>query len=279
MTIGSIIASNRKRMALTQDALAQQLGVTNQAVSKWESDQSCPDITLLPRIADIFGITVDELFGREAPKAEPAATVSVPAEPALPWDDDGVLRVVIYRGHTYLAGCPEQERITLEYEGSALNIQCAVNLSCGDVNGDIRAEGNVTCDAVSGNIQSGGNVTCDDVEGHVNASGSVSCDSVEGNVSAGGNVTCDEVQGSVYAGGNVICDEIGGSATAGGGINSGRESSGSFRFSFGGSGAQSPEDCDEGCRGDCEHCENNKFSGTFGRKDKEKKRKGFTFRF
>ena len=47
MTIGSIIASNRKRMALTQDALAQQLGVTNQAVSKWESDQSCPDITLL----------------------------------------------------------------------------------------------------------------------------------------------------------------------------------------------------------------------------------------
>ena len=59
MTIGNMIATNRKAMGLTQDALAQQLGVTNQAVSKWESDQSCPDILLLPQIADIFGITID----------------------------------------------------------------------------------------------------------------------------------------------------------------------------------------------------------------------------
>ena len=66
-TLGKRIASNRKRMQLTQDQLAEQLGVTAQAVSKWENDQSCPDITMLPRLAEIFGISTDELLGREAP--------------------------------------------------------------------------------------------------------------------------------------------------------------------------------------------------------------------
>lgn len=66
-TLGKRIASNRKRLQLTQDQLAEQLGVTAQAVSKWENDQSCPDITILPRLADIFGISTDELLGRDAP--------------------------------------------------------------------------------------------------------------------------------------------------------------------------------------------------------------------
>ncbi len=63
-TIGKRIAENRKRLALTQDQLAEQLGLTAQAVSKWENDQSCPDITMLPKLADIFGISTDELLGR-----------------------------------------------------------------------------------------------------------------------------------------------------------------------------------------------------------------------
>lgn len=66
-TLGKRIAQNRKRMKLTQDQLAEKLGVTAQAVSKWENDQSCPDITMLPLLADIFGISIDELLGREAP--------------------------------------------------------------------------------------------------------------------------------------------------------------------------------------------------------------------
>ena len=66
-TLGKRIASNRKLMKLTQDQLAEQLGVTAQAVSKWENDQSCPDITMLPRLAEIFGISIDELLGREVP--------------------------------------------------------------------------------------------------------------------------------------------------------------------------------------------------------------------
>ncbi len=62
-TMGKRIAEHRKRLGLTQDALAEKLGVTAQAVSKWENDQSCPDIATLPQLAQIFGVTTDELLG------------------------------------------------------------------------------------------------------------------------------------------------------------------------------------------------------------------------
>lgn len=66
-TLGKRIAENRKCMKLTQDQLADKLGVTAQAVSKWENDQSCPDITMLPKLAEIFDVSTDELLGRESP--------------------------------------------------------------------------------------------------------------------------------------------------------------------------------------------------------------------
>ncbi len=62
-TLGKRITENRKRLGMTQDKLAEQLGITAQAVSKWENDQSCPDITMLPKLADIFGISTDALLG------------------------------------------------------------------------------------------------------------------------------------------------------------------------------------------------------------------------
>ena len=71
-TIGRRIAENRKRLGMTQDQLAEKLGVTAQAVSKWENDQSCPDITMLPRLAEIFGISTDALLGRDT--AQPVHT-------------------------------------------------------------------------------------------------------------------------------------------------------------------------------------------------------------
>lgn len=64
-TLGKRIVANRKRLGMTQDRLAELLGVTAQAVSKWENDQSCPDITMLPRLAEVFGISTDELLGLE----------------------------------------------------------------------------------------------------------------------------------------------------------------------------------------------------------------------
>lgn len=82
-TLGKRIAAHRKRLGLTQDQLAEQLGITAQAVSKWENEQSCPDITMLPRLAQIFGTTTDALLGIEQnplPVAEPV-TLETDNEP------------------------------------------------------------------------------------------------------------------------------------------------------------------------------------------------------
>lgn len=75
-TLGKRIAANRKRLGLTQEKMAEQLGVTAQAVSKWENDQACPDIAMLPKLAEIFGVSTDALLGiapvhnETLPKAE-----------------------------------------------------------------------------------------------------------------------------------------------------------------------------------------------------------------
>lgn len=61
-TIGNRIAKYRKQKGMTQEELASKLGVSSQAVSKWENDASCPDISLLPQLCRILGISADELL-------------------------------------------------------------------------------------------------------------------------------------------------------------------------------------------------------------------------
>ena len=62
MEIGNQIKALRQRRGITQEALAQHLGVTAQAVSKWERGAATPDIGMLPDISAYFGVTIDELF-------------------------------------------------------------------------------------------------------------------------------------------------------------------------------------------------------------------------
>lgn len=62
MTLGKRIADLRKNQNMTQEELSEKLGVSPQAVSKWETGSSCPDITLLPAIAALFGVTIDSLL-------------------------------------------------------------------------------------------------------------------------------------------------------------------------------------------------------------------------
>lgn len=72
-TMGKRIMALRKAAGMTQEQVAEQLGVSPQAVSKWENDVSCPDVAMIPRIARLFGVSTDELLGLGA-SVSPAYT-------------------------------------------------------------------------------------------------------------------------------------------------------------------------------------------------------------
>ncbi len=77
-TIGSRIAQGRKAKGYTQEEFSQLLDVTAQAVSKWENDISCPDIQLLPKIAEILDMTTDELLtGKKTEKKKETQKVNI----------------------------------------------------------------------------------------------------------------------------------------------------------------------------------------------------------
>lgn len=61
-TLGMMISSLRKDKGMTQLELAEKMGVTDKAVSKWERDLSCPDINSIPKLAEILEISVDDLM-------------------------------------------------------------------------------------------------------------------------------------------------------------------------------------------------------------------------
>ena len=65
MKIGEKIKQLRKQRNISQEVLANHLGVSFQAVSKWESGVSMPDVMLLPKIANVLGITLEALYGMQ----------------------------------------------------------------------------------------------------------------------------------------------------------------------------------------------------------------------
>lgn len=72
-TFGSTIAALRKEKGMTQLELAQSMGVTDKAVSKWERNLSFPDVASLPRLAEQLGVSVDELLeAKTSAQEEPA---------------------------------------------------------------------------------------------------------------------------------------------------------------------------------------------------------------
>ena len=198
MNLNERIYELRREREWTQEQLAQKLGVSYQAVSKWENAQACPDISLLPAIADLFEVSIDSLFGREKQ--------CVQAD--LPWEDDQAFHLAIYAGRRLvseqeikkLAG--KGEVCTVRYAGEARDVHCLLNLLCeADVQGNVQAAGDVNCGDVGGSVQvkDGGDVNCGDVEGDVvvKDGGSMECGDVNGNVQVNGRLSCDEISGSV----------------------------------------------------------------------------------
>ena len=75
-TLGTMISELRKQHGMTQLELAEKMGVTDKAVSKWERDLSCPDINSLPTLAEILGVSVEELMQVKKEAEAPVSKVS-----------------------------------------------------------------------------------------------------------------------------------------------------------------------------------------------------------
>jgi len=72
-----------------------KLGVSFRAVSTWENNLACPDISLLPKMADLFNVSIDVLFDHETKNIHESSA-------DLPWEGDDTYNIVVYRGHTLL---------------------------------------------------------------------------------------------------------------------------------------------------------------------------------
>jgi len=68
-TMGEMIAVLRREKGLTQKELAERLNITDKAVSKWERDLACPDTQTIPRLAEILGLSVEELLNAKSAPA------------------------------------------------------------------------------------------------------------------------------------------------------------------------------------------------------------------
>jgi len=200
-SLGKQIAQHRKQLGMTQEGLAGKLGVTNQAVSKWETDQSCPDIQLLPKLADLFGVTIDALFGRET---EPE---QVPIIGDLPWADDNTLRAVLYIGRRLqhhknlgMRHLKTKSLVEFHYDGPAVNVESDFTVVChSQIGGNVKAEDFVECGPVYGDVTAGDWIECGDIGGNVRAGDWVRCVNVGGNVQAGDWVQCSVIHGEARA--------------------------------------------------------------------------------
>ena len=86
MELGKKIRQLRFKAGLTQEQLAEKLGIGPQAVSKWENAVAMPDITTLPLLAEIFGISIDDLFDLTAEQRFNRIENRRDAEEELPQD-------------------------------------------------------------------------------------------------------------------------------------------------------------------------------------------------
>lgn len=202
MKLGENIRALRLRKRLTQEQVAQKLGVTYQAVSKWENDTNTPDIALLPEIAAFFGVTIDALFHQDA----------ISALDGFPVEDDGVIRIVQLRGRQVLKVTPR-----MSPDDPAIEIAFPRNcndrtqyfkvevyghvIADGSINGDMIAHQSVQCAEINGDVRSQGDVKA----GNINACGNVVCNGIydcynlqanriecSGNVNAI-NLACDQI--------------------------------------------------------------------------------------
>lgn len=228
LKLNDTICFYRKKQGLTQEELAVKLGVTNQSVSKWESSQCCPDISLIPKLADVFDVSIDELFGKE-----PNPTVNnYDLCTEFPWPDDNTLRVVFAKGRKFLDESDDiNECISIRFPHDCnettrqyFKVEVFGNIFCdASINGDVISHGKIECNQINGDVKKcEGDIECQgDINGSANANGSISCGkSISGGVQCGNSVACGQsINGAINCGNNVGCGvSIKGDINCGGNI-------------------------------------------------------------
>ena len=225
--INIILAANilkhRKKIGLSQEELANKLGITFQAVSKWENAKAAPDIAFLPMMADIFGCYIDELFSRDVRSEIHRELCS-----AIPWPDDSVVRGVVYKGRKILQSDFLVDRFTFEIIGEVKNVQSECNIEVnGNVSGGCKAGKNIVvsgfvsggCNSgaevviegsLSGGCNTGGGITVGgNLSGGCNVGGEITCGgNLSGDVNCGSDITVGGDVEAVRIKGNVICNSL-----------------------------------------------------------------------
>lgn len=206
----------RKEKGLTQNELAERLFISYQAVSQWENGNTLPDIELLPKIAEIFNKSIDELFGIEKSSFGKINNYK-----------DDTLYIVIANGKEIKEvldlknTIDNKTDIVVKIEGNVKDVSSSfgVNIT-GDVTGTIAAvDGIVITGDVSGDVSAGDGVKCGNITGNVNAGDSVYCGIVGKSVNAGDSIFCGNVGSSATAGASLTCGAIDGNVTVGGKID------------------------------------------------------------
>ena len=203
MKIGNNIKFFRNKNQFTQEQLAERLGVSYQAVSKWETNANTPDISLLPKIAALFNVSIDSLF---------SDNISSCYDDFQEIKDDDVIRIVQMKGKQIL-------KVTSVISQDNPPIEIAFPHDCNDrtqyfkvevfghvisdssINGDVVCHQSLQCSAINGDIRSEG-----DIKAHeINSSGKLICNNIldcyhlqcnkiecAGNVNSA-NLTCSQI--------------------------------------------------------------------------------------
>lgn len=199
MKIGECIRHLRQQNFVTQESLAQHLGVSCQSVSKWEVGRNTPMIEYIPKIATYFNVTTDELFGIEKYSNLPfpddqtirvvqcigrkiikinELSVGKPIPLIFPENNGTQLKIEIYGSITAISNingsivCNGDIDVGANCNGDIVN---AVRVVCTNINGDIKKTDSVTSDIINGDLRD-----CNLIKAReVNAFSIISCEKIE----------------------------------------------------------------------------------------------------
>ena len=228
MNIQENISNNlkkyRRERGLSQEALAEQLGVTSQAVSKWECMQSIPDIEAIVALCELLGITTDKLLlDRDSEvvyqqQEIPGERVEVNICETLP--DDGILRVLQFCGkrllqtdelnpETYIPLCNGKHAGSIYIEGNAkLEGDIGGDISCGNVERIVSCEGDISCGNIFTVEMCEGDISCGNVQSINACEGDVSCGNVGQIANCEGDIDCGDVDVITNCEGDINCANV-----------------------------------------------------------------------